>query len=87
MNNRFEPDGFSDIARVGDLSLYTCQQLLESIQNMNANIENFDNFQRLTLENNQVLISICYELNGKFKNIEREVWKNHGLDLNHEPKH
>ncbi len=87
MNNRFESDGFSDIARLGDLSLYTCQQLLESIQNMNTNIEDFGYFQRLTLENNQVLVSICYEPNGKFIKIEREVWKNHGLDLNHEVKH
>jgi hypothetical protein len=54
---------------------------------MKVNIEDVGHFQRLTLENNQVLVSICYEPNGKFINIEREVWKNHGLDLNHEPKH
>jgi len=87
MNNRFESDGFSELARLGDLSLFTCQQLLNSIQNMKVNIEDLGHFQQLTLENNQVLVSICYEPNGKFINIEREVWKNHGLDLNHEPKH
>lgn len=87
MNNRLESDGFSDIARLGNLSLYTCPQLLESIQNMKVDIEDFGDFQRLTLENNQVFVSICYEPNGKFIKIEREVWKNHGLDLNHEAKH
>ena len=69
MNNRFESDGFSELARLGDLSLFTCQQLLNSIQNMKVNLEDVGHFQRLTLENNQVLVSICYDSNGKFINI------------------
>jgi hypothetical protein len=87
MSARSESDGFSEIARLGDLSVYTCQQLLDTIQYMNVQIENLVDFQRITWENAQVLVSICYDPQGKFLRIEREVWKNHGLDLNHEQDH
>ena len=40
MSTRSESDGFSEMARLGDLSVYTCQQLLDAIQHMNRQIEN-----------------------------------------------
>jgi hypothetical protein len=50
---------------------------------MHKLIEEYPDFQRLSLENDQVLVSILYSLEGTFLSIEREVWKNHGMDLNH----
>ncbi len=87
MSTRSESDGFSEMARLGDLSVYTCQQLLDAIQHMNRQIENLGDFQRVTVENDQVLVAICYDLQGNFLHIEREVWKNHGMDLNHTQDH
>ncbi len=83
MNLHPESDGFSEIARLGDLSLYTCQQLLDSIKLMHVRIEDLGNTLLVTWENDQVLVSICYDPQGNFLYIVREVWKNHGLDVNH----
>ena len=78
-----ESNGFSELARLGDLSMYTCQQLMDAPPLMHKLIEEYPDFQRLSLENDQVLVSILYSLEGTFLSIEREVWKNHGMDLNH----
>ena len=79
-----ESNGFSEVARMGDLSMYTIQQLMDAIPPMQKLIEEYPDFQRLSLENDQVLVSILYSLDGIFLSIEREVWKNHGMDLNHQ---
>lgn len=79
-----ESDGFSELARLGDLSRYTCQQLMDALPHMHKLIEEYPDFQRLSLENDQVLVSILFSLEGTFLSIEREVWKNHGMDLNHQ---
>ncbi len=78
-----ESNGFSELARLGDLSMYTCQQLMDALPLMHKLIEEYPDFQRLSIENDQVLVSILYSLDGIFLSIEREVWKNHGMDLNH----
>ncbi len=87
MNSRSESDGFSEIGKLGDLSHYTFDQLLSLTQSMNFTVENFTNYKQLTLENDQVLISLHYSLDGIFIQIDREVWKNHGMDLNHQAQH
>jgi hypothetical protein len=54
---------------------------------MNPRAEEFIDHKLLILETDEVLISLRFSLDGIFIQIEREVWKNHGLDLNRQVQH
>lgn len=87
MNSRSESDGFSEIGKLGDLSKFTFDQLHGLTTCMNPRAEEFTDHKLLILETDEVLISLRYSLDGIFIQIDREVWKNHGMDLNHQAQH
>lgn len=87
MNSRSESDGFSEIGKLGDLSKFTFDQLHGLTSSMNPRAEEFTDHKLLILETDEVLISLRYSLDGIFIQIDREVWKNHGMDLNHQAQH
>lgn len=74
---------FSGFSNLDDLSKYTCDELLDLIQDMDVKISHEDIYKYVTWENNQLAITICFSLSGEFKHIEREVWKDLDVDISH----
>jgi hypothetical protein len=74
---------FSGFSNLDDLSKYTCDELLDLIQDMDVKLSHEDVYKYVTWENNQLAITICYSLSGEFKHIEREVWKGLDVDISH----
>jgi hypothetical protein len=87
MNSRSESDEFSEIGKLGNLSKFTFDQLHALTTSMNPRAEEFIDHKLLILETDEVLISLRFSLDGIFIQIERDVWKNHGLDLNRQVQH
>jgi hypothetical protein len=81
--NKAESD-YSGFSYLGDLSKYTCDTLMDLIQDMDVKISHEDVYKYVTWENNRLAITICFNLSGEFIRIEREVWKDLDIDINHE---
>jgi len=74
---------FSDFSKLDDLAKYTCDELLDLIQDMDAKISHEDVYTYVTWENNQLAITICFNSSGEFMHIEREVWKDLDVDISY----
>lgn len=74
---------FSGFSKLDDLAKYTCDELLDLIQDMDAKISHEDVYTYVTWENNQLAITICFNSSGEFMHIEREVWKDLDVDISY----
>ena len=74
---------FSGFSKLDDLAKYTCDELLDLIQDMDAKISHEDVYTYVTWENNQLAITICFNSLGEFMHIEREVWKDLDVDISY----
>lgn len=72
---------YSEFAKLGDLSKYTCDTLMDIIQGMEVKSLHKDVCQYVTWENNQIVVTICFNLSGEFMHIVREVWKDLDVDF------
>ena len=77
-------EDFSGFSNLNDLSKYSCSDLLEIIENMEVKIWYEDVYKYVLWENNQLAITICFNLSDEFLHVEREVWKDLDVDLNHD---
>ena len=74
---------FSGFSKLDDLAKYTCDELLDLIQDMDAKISHEDVYKYVTWENNQLAITICFNSSGEFMHIEREIWKDLDVDISY----
>lgn len=74
---------YSEFSYLDDLSKYTCDTLMDAIQGMQVSVLCKDIYKYVTWENNQIAVTICFNLSGKFMHIEREVWKDLDVDFVH----
>ena len=81
--NKLLNNDFSDFSKLDDLAKYTCDELLDLIQDMDAKISHEDVYTYVTWENNQLAITICFNSSGEFMHIEREVWKDLDVDISY----
>ncbi len=80
---RREFNDYSIFSKLGDLSNYNFETLNSLILNMEMHVEHIDIFKYVTWENNLFAITICFDSLGRFLQIEREVWKDLDVDINH----
>jgi hypothetical protein len=72
---------FSGFSKLGDLSKYSCDELMDLIQDMDVKISHEDVYKCVTWENNHLAITVCFNSSGEFVHIEREVWKDLDVDI------
>lgn len=74
---------FSGFSNLNDLSNYSCNELMEIIKDMQVKVWFEDVYKYVLWENEQVAITICFNLSDQFLYIKREVWKDMGVDISH----
>ena len=72
---------FSGFSKLGDLSKYSCDELMDLIQDMDVKISHEDVYKCVTWENNHLAITVCFNSSDEFMHIEREVWKDLDVDI------
>ena len=83
MKSNNSSSDFSGFSHLDDLSKYTCDNLIDLIQDMDVSISYEDVYKYVTWESNQLAITICFNLLGEFMHIEHEIWKDLNVDISY----